>query len=82
MSVTLAAEIDANYDYFARNLAQFLSHHKGQYALLKNRHVVRFFEAPGTAYRFGKTEFPDGIFSIQEVIEEPVDLGFFSHVAN
>lgn len=82
MSTTLTAEIDANYDYFARNLAYFLNDHKGQYALLKDRQLVRFFEEPGTAYRFGKAEFPDGIFSIQEVIEEPVDLGFFSHVAN
>lgn len=77
-----ALEIDANYDYFTRNLSRFLVDHRGQYALLKDRDVVRFFDAPGAAYRFGKAEFADGLFSIQEVTEEPVDLGFFSHVAN
>lgn len=82
MSDRLTLEIDANYDYFARNLSKFLVDHKGQYALLRDCVVVRFFEKPGMAYRFGKAEFADGVFSIQEVTEEPVDLGFFSHVAN
>ncbi|MEJ7932657.1 hypothetical protein WG907_00085 [Sphingobium sp. AN558] len=82
MGNPLTSEIDANYDYFMRNLAKFLVDHKGQYVLLKDRDVVSFFDEPGTAYRFGRSKFVDGVFSIQEVIEEPIDLGFFSHVAN
>ncbi len=78
----MTAEVDANYDFFCRNLKQFLAEHDGQYALLKNRAVVEFFPGPGEAYRFGQSAFPDGIFSIQEVNDEPIDLGFFSHVAN
>jgi hypothetical protein len=26
--------------------------------------------------------FADGVFSIQEVTDEPIDLGFWSHVAS
>ena len=82
MNEQLSFEINANYDFFARNLGNFLAEHSGQYALLKNRHVVGFFDEPGSAYRHGKENFSDGLFSIQEVTEEPVDLGFFSHVSN
>jgi hypothetical protein len=42
---------------------------------------VAFFKKPGDANRAGVEAFPDGIFSIQEVTDEPIDLGFWSHVA-
>ena len=82
MDQKLSVEISANYDFFARNLGTFLTEHSGQYVLLRKRHVVAFFDEPGSAYRHGRESFSDGLFSIQEVTEEPVDLGFFSHVAN
>jgi hypothetical protein len=77
-----AAEVDANYDYFLRHLGEFLTDHAGRYAVLKDRKVVDFFDQPGEAYRFARESIPDGVFSIQEVTDEPIDLGFFSHVAN
>ncbi len=75
------AEIDANYDVFQRNLARYLAGHEGQYAVMRHQRIVEFVATPGEAYRFATGRFPDGIFSIQEVIDEPIDLGFFSHVA-
>ena len=82
MERTLAAEVDSNYDYFTRHIGEFLATHAGQYAVLKDMAVVQFFERPGEAYNFAKGHFDDGLFSIQEVTEEPIDLGFFSHVGN
>ena len=82
MSQSLAIEVDANYDFFLRHLREYVESHAGQYALLKNRSVIEFFDKPGDAYRYAKGAFEDGIFSIQEVTEEPIDLGFFSHVGN
>jgi len=76
----LRREVDANYDFFERNLAMFLVEHAGQYALIRACEVIGFFDKPGDAYRAGLGHFPDEIFSIQEVIDEPIDLGFFSHV--
>lgn len=82
MTHSLTAEIDANYDFFQRHLSEFIFTHTGQYALLRNKAVIEFFDRPGEAFRYGKQAFNDGLFSIQEVTEEPIDLGFFSHVAN
>jgi len=47
---------------------------------MKNGEVIGFFDRPGTAYTQGISLFPDRLFSIQEVTDEPIDLGFFSHV--
>jgi hypothetical protein len=75
----LKAEVDANYDFLQRNLARLLPVREGQYALLRSRKSVGFFAKPGDAYREGLERFGDGIFSIQEVTGEPLDLGFFSY---
>lgn len=71
-------EIDANYDFFQRNLARYLKDHRGQFALIRSREVVDFFEGPGEAYRSGLAKFPDEIFSIQEVEDRPEEMGLMS----
>ena len=77
--VTLRAEVDANYDFLQRNLAAYLPVRQGQDALLRSRELIEFFEKPGDAYRQGLTRFPDRLFSIQEITDEPLDLGFLSY---
>ncbi|MDO6416026.1 hypothetical protein Q4F19_16670 [Sphingomonas sp. BIUV-7] len=76
------AEVDRNYDAFVRNLSMYLQDHRGAFALMKNANVIGFYGKPGDAFREGAARFPDGIFSIQEVTDEPIDLGFLSHVGN
>ncbi len=75
-------EVDRNYDAFVRQLAIILKCHKDQLALMRDGEVVGFFDTPGGAYRAGTERYDDGIFSIQEVTDEPIDLGFWSHVGN
>lgn len=75
-------EVDANYDHFARALGNLLPEHLGQYAVIKSREIIDFFDSPGDAYRFGLNAYGPQGFSIQEVTDEPIDLGFFSHVAS
>lgn len=74
-------EVDRNYDAFVRVLATLLPEHRDQFALMRDGKIVGFFVKPGEANRAGVERFPDGIFSIQEVTDEPIDLGFWSHVA-
>lgn len=76
----LRSEVDANFDYFERNLTSFLRDHSGQYALLRSCKLIDFFDKATEAYTEGTTRFPDKLFSIQQVNDEPVDLGFFSRV--
>jgi len=73
-------EVDRNYDAFMRILGSILPEHRDELALMKGGEIVGFFAKPGEAYRAGLERFPDGIFSVQEVTDEPIDLGFWSHV--
>lgn len=73
-------QIDQNYDAFQRVLASLLAGHRDQYALMRDRMIIDYYASAGEAYRGGLARFDDGLFSIQEVTDEPIDLGFFSHV--
>ena len=75
-----AREVDENYDAFQRGLAAWLPDHAGEYALMRSREIIGFFVQPGDALRAAWAQFPDGLFSIQEVTDEPIDLGLWSHV--
>lgn len=75
-------EVDRNYDVFARKLASLLPYHRYEFALMRDGEIIDFFVKPGEANRAGVERFPDGIYSIQEVTDEPIDLGFWSHVAS
>jgi hypothetical protein len=72
-------EIDANYDHYRRHLSEFFETEQGRIALLKSARIIGFFDSVGEANRHARAKFPDGLYSLQPVIAEPVDLGFFSH---
>jgi hypothetical protein len=72
-------EIDRNYDAFTSMLTSILTEHRDQNALMKDGRIVDYFDKPGEAYRAGLERFPDGIFSIQEVTDEPIHLGYWSN---
>lgn len=74
-------EVDRNYDVFVRILSSILPEHRDEFALMRDGKIAGFFAKPGDANRAGVEQFPDGIYSIQEVTDEPIDLGFWSHVA-
>jgi hypothetical protein len=74
-------EVDRNYDAFMRVLGDLLPDHRDEYALMRDGEIVAFFVKPGDAYREGISRYADEVFSLQEVTDEPIDLGFWSHVA-
>ncbi|HEY6661528.1 MAG TPA: hypothetical protein VIZ66_01265 [Sphingomicrobium sp.] len=74
-------EVDHNYDVFVRMLGALLPEHRDQLALMRDGQVVGFYNTPREALKAATEQFADGIFSIQEVTDEPIDLGFWSHVA-
>lgn len=78
MGESLKTEINENYDFFQRNLKNLLTEHSGKFALLKSKNIIDFYCAIGDAYRAGLEKFPDGVFSIQEVTDEPVELGMMT----
>ena len=82
MQVELREQIDRNFDWFQRNLSKYIDRHPGEFALLRDRAVIAFYETIADADKAGQKEFPDGIYSIQEVVTDPIDLGFFSHAGH
>ena len=74
-------EVDQNYNAFVRMLAELLPEHRDQLALMRDGAVIGFYDTPRAALEAAADKFPDRIFSIQEVTDEPIDLGFWSHVS-
>jgi hypothetical protein len=58
-----------------------LAKHRGQFALMRHGEIIGFFDRPGAANVAAHEKYPDGLYSIQEVTDEPIDLGFWSNVA-
>ena len=75
-------EVDRNYAAFTRMLRAILSDHRDQLALMRDGRIVGYFDTPRQALEAASEQFPDGVFSIQEVTDEPIDLGFWSHVGS
>jgi hypothetical protein len=75
-------EVDRNYDAFVRVLGSILPQHRDQLALMRDGCIIGYFDTPKQALQAATELFPDGIFSLQEVTDEPLDLGFWSHVGH
>jgi hypothetical protein len=82
MATELRTEIARNYDAFQRGLATMLATERNRYALLRHGAVVGFHDRPGDADADGVKRFPDGIYSIQQVTDEPVELGVYANAAD
>ena len=72
-------QVDINYDAFQRVLGSIIHDNRDQYALMRDREIVGYFAKPGDADREGDRRFPDGCYSIQQVTEEPVELGLYAN---
>ena len=75
MAQNLDREIDRNFDHFQRHLAQHLPAKEGQFALMHDCAFIEFYQTPFEAEQAGEAHFADGVYSIQEVTDAPVDLG-------
>jgi hypothetical protein len=79
MSHSIEVEIERNYAIFLDLLATLLPKEKGRYALLHDKSLHGIFDSPGEAERAGYAAFGSKPYSIQQVNDEPVDLGFYSY---
>ena len=71
--------VRANYDAFQRQLPRLIEAHRGQFALLRDGEIVEMYDTPRDAYLVGQQLYADGKFSVQEIVDTPIDLGFYSH---
>jgi len=75
-------EVDRNYEAFKKLLPSILAQHRDKLALMRDEQIVGFFDSPRELLEAAYDRFADGIFSIQDVTDQPLDLGFWSHVAH
>ena len=73
-------ELDRNYTYFESILSELQKTHDGEFALIRNQKIDAFYNSLVEAQNVAIKNFPDGLYSIQEVKNQPLDLGFLSYV--
>lgn len=81
MAEAREAVLRQNFDYFQSVVSGHMALHAGEYALLRFKSVVGFFEKPLEAVQAGRSQFDDDLFSVQRVIDRPLDLGFIAYGA-
>ncbi|MDA8051032.1 MAG: hypothetical protein M0002_13700 [Rhodospirillales bacterium] len=72
-------EVDRNYDAFRKLLPTILPKYQGKYALMKDGKVLGYFSSAEDARVSAVAFIKDGLFSIQQVTDIGIDLGFFTH---
>ena len=77
--MTAQEQIKTNYDAFVQKLPELLATHRDKFALMRDGEIVEFFDTAADAFRAGQRLYQDQGFSIQEVTDSEVDLGFFSY---
>ena len=79
MDEKFQAEVDANFKAFQGMLPELLARETNRWALMRHGECVGFFDTLRDAHIAGHTMYEDDLFSVQQVMAEVVDLGWFSH---
>ncbi len=72
-------EIERNLRVFREKLQNLKLHHAGRYVLMHSEEIVGIYDTVRDAQTTGAAMFSDGIFSIQKVSSDPINLGYFSY---
>ena len=72
-------EVDANFEAFQELLPDLLEHERGKFALMRDRKIVELFDTAGDALRAAALKYQDGRYSIQEITDRVIGLGYYSH---
>jgi hypothetical protein len=75
-------EIDGNLDFFLNEMPNLPQSQLGKFALLRKKSIVGYFDTIVDAVGTGNKLYQDKVFSVQQVTDVPVDLGFFSHAGS
>jgi hypothetical protein len=72
-------EVDRNYEAFAKMLPSILPLHRDKYALMKAGEIIDYFSTAEDARTAGDRFIKDKIFSIQQVSDAALNLGFYTN---
>jgi hypothetical protein len=72
-------EIEKNLEAFLAVLPTLPANQKGKFAILRHREIVGFYDTVSDAIMAASKLYPDMIFSVQQVTDTAVNLGYYSH---
>ncbi len=71
------AEVDLNFSKF-KELLGSLSASSGKFALMRRGEVIQVYDTFSDALNTATTFYVDGLYSIQKITSQPIDLGYRS----
>jgi hypothetical protein len=74
------SELRLNYDAFLETLPSVIQDHQGKHALMRHGRIVEYFDSARDALLSGRKQYPDDLFSVQEVTTAKADFGWYSRV--
>lgn len=72
-------EVDRNYEEFQKMLPNLLAIYRDKYALMKDGNILGYYSTAQDAAMAAQAFISDGVFSIQQVTSEAINLGFFTY---
>ena len=79
MSHTIQEEVDLNFEAFQKMLPTIIRDHRGRHALMKDGEILGYYSSVEDARIAASTFIKDGLFSIQQVTDVSINLGFFNY---
>lgn len=73
-------EVDNNFAYFKTKFSEFKKTHFKEFVLLHKEQAIDFFESENDAIKIGMKDYGEGNFSVQQVADIKIDLGYQSCV--
>ncbi len=73
-------EVDDNFAYFKTHFEEFKKTHFQEFALLHHQQIIDFFASENDALKTGLQNYKEGNFSVQQVTDAKIDLGYQSYV--
>lgn len=71
--------VNQNYESFQKLLPDLMRTEPGKHALMRHGEAIEFFDSARDAMIYGQKSYPDGLYSIQQVTNRVIDLGYFSY---
>ena len=73
-------EVDKNFEFFKSKLQKLKIDHANKFALIHHQEIIAYYNDEMDAIDTGIREYDYGNFSVQQVAEKPIDLGYQSNV--
>ena len=71
-------EVSRNFDEFRKLLPSILETKRGKIALMRDGKIIEYFNTRLQARASGEERYSDGIWSMQEVTDEVIEVGLES----